>query len=162
MKNVQSLVLLLVLLISFVSCRAADTKSSSEETPTFRKDGSLEIRSQKGELKASFEIEIVNSDYELARGLKYRESMPENQAMLFVFDFADYHSFWMQDTYLSLDMLFIDSDSLVVNIAKNTTPFSEEQIYPEKPIMYVLETIAGTADKLKLEPKDKVTWTTKE
>ncbi|HOH60639.1 MAG: DUF192 domain-containing protein [Candidatus Cloacimonetes bacterium] len=161
MKPVPSLVLLLMLLISFASCRAADTQSSSEQKPTFRKDGSLEIRSPKGELKASFEIEIVSSDYELARGLKYRESIGDNQAMLFVFDFSDYHSFWMQDTYLSLDMLFIDSDSLVVNIAKHTTPFSEDQIYPEKPIMFVLETIAGTADKLKLEPKDKVTWISK-
>ncbi len=158
MKTIPNLLLLILLLISFASCKAADTQSSSDKIPTFRKDGSLEIRSPKGELKASFDIEIVSSDYELARGLKYRESMAENQAMLFVFDFADYHSFWMQDTYLSLDMLFIDSDSLVVNIAKNTTPFSEDQIYPDKPIKYVLETLAGTADKLKLEPKDKVTW----
>ncbi|MDD2684138.1 MAG: DUF192 domain-containing protein [Candidatus Cloacimonetes bacterium] len=144
------------MIFSLQSCKA---KSNPEETiPTFRHDGFLKIHSADGTLKAEFDVEIVRKDFELARGLKYRDSIKANQGMLFIFDFADYHSFWMQDTYISLDMLFIDLDNHIVNIAKNTTPFSEEQIFPEAPIKYVLEILAGTADKLNIQKTDKVTW----
>lgn len=118
----------------------------------------LEIHAPSGELKAAFEIEIAQTEAALMQGLKYREQMEENQGMLFIFENIDFHSFWMQDTYLSLDMIFIDHNGAIVSIAKNTTPFSEEQIFPEKANKYVLEVLAGTADKYKLKELDIVTW----
>ncbi|HQB98588.1 MAG: DUF192 domain-containing protein [Candidatus Cloacimonetes bacterium] len=140
------------------SCKAKVEESPRSVVPEFRKDGVLEIHGSDGSLKATFEIEIARKESELMRGLKYRDKMQENQAMLFIFEFLDYHSFWMQDTYLSLDMIFIDHNNQVVHIAKNTTPYSEEQIYPEKPNKYVLEVLAGISDKYQIKETDIVTW----
>lgn len=141
------------------SCRAETDEQPTTRIPTFRKDGVLQIHSPEGKLKAEFDIEIASSDKELMQGLKYRESMEENQGMLFVFDQIDYHSFWMQDTYLSLDMIFIDHYDTIVSIAKNTAPYSEEPIFPEKPNRYVLEVLAGITDKYDIKEADVVTWT---
>lgn len=162
MKKLPYIWILALLLIGLQACKAANSKTQEPDQPSFRQDGYLQIRSAEGELKASFDIEIVSKEYELARGLKYRDSMAENQGMLFIFAFADYHGFWMQDTYISLDMLFIDLDNNIVTIAEHTSPFSEEQINPEKPIKYVLEVIAGTANKLKIKETDKISWHYKE
>lgn len=131
---------------------------SSGDKYTFRKDGTLQFHSPEGELKAEFDIEIVQKDEEIMRGLKFRDQMQGNQAMLFIFEHIDYHSFWMQDTYLSLDMVFIDDDLKVIHIEKGTTPFSEEQIFPPGPNKYVLELLATSADKNNIQEKDIVSW----
>ncbi len=134
----------------------------SEDKTAFRKDGTLQFHSPAGELKAEFDIEIARTDSELIRGLKFRDKMQVDQGMLFIFKQVDYHSFWMQDTYLSLDMIFIDHEYKVVHIEQNTTPFSEEQIFPSGPNLYVLELLAGTAAKNNLKEKDIVSWQTSE
>lgn len=162
MKNLYPMILLFLLSISLLSCKSSEAGSSEQKKPQFRHDGYLEIHSASGELKATFDIEIVTKERELARGLMYRESMEPNQGMLFVFEYVDYHSFWMQNTYLSLDMLFIDQYDTIVSIAEHTTPFSEEQIYPDKLSKNVLEVLAGTAKRLNIKETDKVSWRYKE
>ncbi|MCB5254537.1 MAG: DUF192 domain-containing protein [Candidatus Cloacimonadaceae bacterium] len=141
---------------------SACKKESSTDTPkdkyAFRKDGTLQFHSPEGELKAEFDIEIVQKDEEIMRGLKFRDKMQDNQGMLFIFEHIDFHSFWMQDTYLSLDMIFIDHNYEVIHIEKNTTPFSEEQIFPPKANKYVLELLATSAEKNNIQEKDKVSW----
>jgi uncharacterized protein len=162
MKNLFPIVLLFLLSINLLSCKSSESGTTEQTKPQFRHDGYLEIHSESGEFKATFDIEIVTKENELARGLMFRESMEPNQGMLFVFEFVDYHSFWMQNTYLSLDMLFIDQNDTIVSIAPNTTPYSEEQIYPDKPNKYVLEILAGTANRLNIKETDKVSWRYKE
>lgn len=156
--------LLIIILICTALLLGACKKDGSKETPehkyAFRKDGTLQIHSPEGELKAELDIEIAEKDTELARGLKFRDKMLDNQGMLFIFKQIDYHSFWMQDTYLSLDMLFIDHDFKVIHIAKDTPPFSEEMISPPSPNLYVLELLAGSTDKYNLKEKDTVSWQT--
>ncbi|HCM15389.1 MAG: DUF192 domain-containing protein [Candidatus Cloacimonadales bacterium] len=149
---------LLISILFACGCPKAPMEEKDNSGYSFRKDGTLQIHSATGILKAEFDIEIVESQSELAQGLKYRESMAETQGMLFIFEQIDYHSFWMQDTYLSLDMIFIDHYNKIINIAKNTTPFSEDPIFPEKPNQYVLELLAGTTDKLNITDTDEVTW----
>jgi len=158
MTRMISIVIFLVALLCIQSCKAQNSRSEISPQPVFRHDGMLTIHSTTGELIAEFAIEVVQKESELAQGLMYRESMQPEQGMLFVFEQIDYHSFWMKDTYLSLDMLFIDQYNTIVSIAENTPPFSEEQIVPDAPVKYVLEVLAGTSQRLNIKESDTISW----
>ncbi|MCK9557448.1 MAG: DUF192 domain-containing protein [Candidatus Cloacimonetes bacterium] len=158
MRHIALSIFLILSSLLLSGCPQAPVKEKAKSSYTFRKDGTLQVHSVNGTLKAEFDVEIVKSEKELAQGLKYRETMEENQGMLFVFEQIDYHSFWMQDTYLSLDMIFIDHYNKIINIAKDTIPFNEDPIYPERANKYVLEVLAGTTDKLNIIETDEVTW----
>ncbi|HPV64308.1 MAG TPA: DUF192 domain-containing protein, partial [Candidatus Cloacimonas sp.] len=75
-----------------------------------------------------------------------------------IFEYPDIYEFWMQDTYLPLDMLFIASDGTINYIYENTVPFSEERITPNFTHKFVLEVNAGTVKKYNIQTGDKVTW----
>ncbi len=154
-------VLLMILMINtMMACKKSEPKPTPDEQPkySFRHDGFLEIRSADGKYKTTIDIEIVEKEQEILQGLKYRDKMERNQGMLFVFEEIYYHEFWMQDTYMSLDMLFIDQNDEIFQIEKHTTPFSEERISPKKPNRYVLELVAGSADYYEIEETDKIIW----
>lgn len=148
----------MALCLGLAACKAKDKSEVQEQQYAFRKDGVLKVFSPEGQLKAELDIEIAESDSKIMQGLKYRGEMERNQGMLFVFKNTDYRFFWMQDTYLSLDMLFIDYENKIVHIERDTEPFSEEQIFSEYPAQYVLEVLAGTADRFGIKEKDEVRW----
>jgi uncharacterized protein len=105
----------------------------------------------------SFLVEIADNDAERARGLMYRKDLPEGRGMLFDFKREQDVGFWMKNTYIPLDMIFIRADGTVRRIAANTEPLSERSVPGGGPVRYVLEVIGGTAGKLGIEPGDKVT-----
>jgi uncharacterized membrane protein (UPF0127 family) len=76
--------------------------------------------------------------------------------MLFLFDRPRFLSFWMMNTYLSLDLIFIDADGVVVNVAANAKPQSLEAISSAAPAIAVLEVLAGTAARFKVMAGDRV------
>jgi len=88
-------------------------------------------------------VEVADTDATRARGLMYRKSMPENQGMIFVFDRRSDHSFWMRNTCIPLDMLFIDTDGTIVGIEENTTTLSDQNFQVGCPSTFVLEVNAG-------------------
>ncbi len=146
-------------IVLLIACKKEpEARADHSPKPVFRHDANLQIEGVSGQLKADFKVEVVTKDKEVLQGLKYRDSMAPNQGMLFVFEHTDYHSFWMQDTYLSLDMIFIDEDGVIVHIEPDTTPFDENPIFPSRSCKYVLEVLAGTADKLNIKLMDKVKW----
>lgn len=157
-KRLQILLTLLFVCFS-AGCKSQPHAAEQEDyKPVFRKDGTLMILSPTGETKATFDIEIAEKDKDVLQGLKYREDMKDNQGMLFIFEYLDFHSFWMQDTFMSLDMLFMDSDGVITHIEKGAPPFSEELITPNTANKYVLEVKAGTADRLNIKELDKIKW----
>ena len=99
---------------------------------------------------------IADDDVDRARGLSFIEELPFNEGMLFVFENEGRHSFWMKDTYISLDIIWLDKDKRVVHIEKNTTPENEESLIPEKEARYVLEVNSGFTDLVLLKLGDKV------
>ena len=103
-----------------------------------------------------FSVEVMRTDEQRARGLMYRRFMPEDRGMLFDFKREDIVSMWMKNTYLSLDMVFIDRTGKVVNIAENTEPLSERIIPSAAPVLAVLELHAGTARRIGLKPGDRL------
>ncbi|WP_438002658.1 DUF192 domain-containing protein [Sorangium sp. So ce321] len=90
-------------------------------------------------------VEIARREKERARGLMYRKSMPENRGMIFVFEQRSNHSFWMHNTCIQLDMLFIDSDGTIVGIEENTPTLNDSSFEVGCPSTYVLELNAGWA-----------------
>ena len=104
----------------------------------------------------SFNVEVVDNDADRAKGLMHRRSLPEGTGMLFDFHREQDVSFWMQNTYIPLDMIFIRADGRIHRIAENTVPLSLEQGPSKGPVRGVLEVIAGTSRKLGLAPGDRV------
>jgi uncharacterized protein len=103
-----------------------------------------------------FAVELVTNDAERARGLMFRKELPEGQGMLFDFEREQPVSFWMHNTYISLDMIFIRGDGRILSIAENTEPLSDRLVPSGGPVRAVLEVIAGTAVKLGIAPGDRV------
>ena len=114
----------------------------------------LEIVSKTG--VHPFAVEVVATEADRAKGLMYRKSLPEGQGMLFDFHSDQDVSFWMQNTYIPLDMIFIKGDGRIANIVENTEPMSTKMIPSRGPVRGVLEVIGGTTRKLGLAVGDKV------
>jgi uncharacterized membrane protein (UPF0127 family) len=114
----------------------------------------LEIASKTG--VHSFSVEVVDNDADRAKGLMFRKSLPEGTGMLFDFKTEQEVAFWMQNTYIPLDIIFIRADGRILRIAENTEPMSTKQIPSGGPVLAVLEVIAGTARKLGIVPGDRV------
>lgn len=101
-------------------------------------------------------VEVADSAVERAQGLMNRESLDDNRGMLFIFDNEDIHSFWMKNTPLSLDIIWISAGKEIVSIEENTTPYSEDSIVPGEKALYVLEVNAGFVSKNGVNVGDRV------
>ena len=114
----------------------------------------LEIGSKTG--VHAFSVEIAETDAEREKGLMFRKELPEGSGMLFDFHREQEVGFWMQNTYIPLDMIFIRGDGRILSIAENTEPLSDRLVPSGGPVRAVLEVIAGTAHKLGIAPGDRV------
>jgi len=132
------------------------SSSYSKSGPSFRKDGRLSITPANNSGQNWLDIEIADNDDERMQGLMYRQSLQENAGMLFIFTNEEPRSFWMKNTFISLDIIYINSKKEIVSIQKYTQPKSTYPIPSEKPAMYVLEVNAGFTDKNKINPGDKI------
>lgn len=103
-----------------------------------------------------FSVEVMRTDEQRARGLMHRRFMAQDRGMLFDFKREEPVAMWMKNTYLSLDMVFIDKGGKVVNIAENTEPLSERIVPSSGPVLAVLELNAGTARRIGLKPGDRL------
>jgi hypothetical protein len=103
-----------------------------------------------------FAVETAATDEQREKGLMFRKSLPEGQGMLFDFHQEGPVSFWMRNTYIPLDMIFIRADGRILRIVENAEPLSERMIPSGGPVLAVLEVIGGTARKLGLATGDRV------
>lgn len=104
----------------------------------------------------AFQVEVMRTPDQRARGLMHRQFMPADRGMLFDFKQVEPVAMWMQNTYISLDMLFIRADGTVARIAERAEPLSTRTIPSGEPVLSVLEVNAGIAEKLGIKPGDKV------
>jgi uncharacterized membrane protein (UPF0127 family) len=116
----------------------------------------LEITSKSG--VHVFAVELAETEAQHAKGLMFRKELPVGQGMLFDFHREQEVSFWMKNTYIPLDMIFIRGDGRILRIAENTTPLSTRIIPSGGPVRAVLEVIAGTARKFGIAPGDRVAF----
>ena len=124
----------------------------------FKKEGELTFADSAGITKVKIDMEVADTEYDRQLGLMNRKEMDEKQGMLFIFPREEFQSFWMRNTLISLDMLFVSSDYRIVTIHKNTQTLSDQSYPSSKPAKYVIEVIAGFTDKYNINVGDKVNW----
>ena len=136
-----------------------DESSPADGEPTFQREGRLAFVGPSGDTLRAIDVEIADTDAERERGLMRRRSLGYDRGMLFIFDAVDESGMWMKNTPLPLDIVFVAPDSQVINIARRTTPFSQETISPAAPKKFVVEVRGGFADRFGLTDSARVRWT---
>ena len=161
MKKISYHLILLSFFICLSSCK--ETSSKEEHITTqkieFKKEGELTIKRNDSILK-KLDIEIANDDYQIQTGLMYRSSMATQQGMLFMFNDSDIRYFYMKNTLIPLDIIYINKNKEIVSIQKNAKPLDETTLPSEGPAMYVLEINGGLSDQWELQKGDSIIFNT--
>jgi uncharacterized protein len=106
-----------------------------------------------------FTVEIARTSPQQARGLMFRTALADDRGMIFPFTEPRVASFWMKNTVIPLDIIFIGADGRIENIAANTVPYSTDPVVSTAPVTAVLELRAGLAAERGIKPGDMVRWT---
>jgi uncharacterized membrane protein (UPF0127 family) len=159
MKNIVGL---LLILLSLYAC--ADNGNSNKQNQvqsedfSFIKEGELQITDSIGRIIAKFNIELATDAYKRETGLMYRKSMKDENAMLFIFENEKPLYFYMKNTYIPLDIIYINAQKKIVSIAKNAVPLDETTLPSDYPAKFVLEVNAGLTDRFEIKPGLSVDW----
>ncbi len=152
------LALLVVSSICFSSCKN-ETKVIKSVKVSFKKEGELTLyKSTSDSIIAKLDIEIADTDYDVQTGLMYRNSMLETRGMLFVFPTMKQRFFYMKNTRIPLDLIYLDDKMNIVSFQENAQPFNEDQLPSTVQAKYVLEINAGLAEKWLLEIGDRMDY----
>ena len=116
-----------------------------------QKEVKLSFYSVNKEHLGDFRLEIADSSDEIRQGLMYRKEMPENFGMLFIFPDLKPRSFWMKNTYLELDMIFLNEKGEVLSIIPKAAPLSTDPRKSLEPAKYVVELLGGSSKKFGIE-----------
>lgn len=133
-----------------ISCKN-DTSTTAVDNSqpieiTFVKHGELQLIQNDSIIK-NLDIEIADTDSKRQIGLMNRSHMAEDQGMLFIFERMNNTGFWMKDTRIPLDIMFIAEDSTVINVQRNARPHDKTNYAAEAPYRYVLEVNGGKSDQ---------------
>jgi uncharacterized protein len=105
-----------------------------------------------------FRVEVARTEAEQARGLMFRDRLAPDGGMIFPMDPPRVASFWMKNTFIPLDMIFIRADGTIARIAAETVPYSLSPVSSGEPVAAVLEIAGGRAGALGISEDDKVDW----
>lgn len=103
-----------------------------------------------------FQVQIAATPEQKQTGLMFRAKMPLGEGMLFTYKYPEVTGFWMRNTYISLDIIFVRGDGTIANIAHNTVPLSLNPVNSVGYVTGVLEINGGLAEELGIEPGDKI------
>ena len=160
MKTLFKIVLALLISLSVYSCKETKEEKTITETKfVFTKQGTLTLTKADGSLIKKIDIEFAEDDYERETGLMHRSSMQPLQGMLFIQDEEYVQNFYMKNTLIPLDLIFIDSNKKIVSFAENATPLDLTSLSSQVPAKYVLEINGGLAEEWIIEIGDTVEWT---
>ncbi|UYQ94690.1 DUF192 domain-containing protein [Chitinophaga horti] len=133
---------------------------STDKGPAFTKEGELYFISKTtGDTISRIDIELAITDEERATGLMHRKAMDESQGMLFLFEAEGPQAFYMKNTYIPLDIAYVNAQQEIVSVTKYATPLSEESLPSYKDAMYVVEVNGGYIDRHKIAYGDKIVFT---
>lgn len=139
-----------LLLFFFICLLANCTISDKTEIEEKKNNRELDFTAQVSfyssdseQLISTIDVVIADDDDSRSEGLMNVHELPADAGMLFMFENEQPRSFWMANTPLSLDIMFVNSDLEIVRIHRNTTPYSHDQILSELPAKYVVEVNAG-------------------
>jgi uncharacterized membrane protein (UPF0127 family) len=159
------LIIFSLLILFFSACQKQgedvkiDTSNQKDaEKIKFTKMGEVYFQDSLKTLKKKIDVEIADNDEKRHLGLMYRENMKEEEGMLFIFPQEEPQGFYMRNTIISLDIIFINSKKKIVKIHKKTEPFSEKDLPSGKPTLFVVEVNAGFTDKFGIKEGDYIDW----
>ena len=147
MKSIVFVIILTMLTLSQSACTATEKSKTSSPTVCF--------------VDHCFSVELAHTPEEMSRGLQFRESLEGESGMLFIFPNPGRHSFWMKDTLIPLDMIWLDESQRVVYIAREVQPCKHdpcETYAPPEDARYVLEINPGLASKDKIDIGSQATF----
>ncbi len=157
-KKLIGLFLCSTLVLTF-ACKEDSKKVIKTEPISFTKEGELSIyKAETDTVISTFDIEIAESEYETQTGLMYREAMEPQQGMLFIFQDVAMHSFYMKNTKIALDLIFIDENLKIVSFQEKAKPLDESGLSSKVPVQYVLEVNAGIVQSMGLSVGDSIAY----
>jgi uncharacterized protein len=124
----------------------------------FKKEGELLFTDSIGKTKTKIEIEIANNESSRWLGLMFRRHMDDNDGMLFIFQNEEMRSFWMHETYIPLDMIFVNQEKKIITIFRNTQTLSDQSNPSTAPATYVIEVNAGFCTTHNINEGDRITF----
>lgn len=146
--NVQFNLLLLLIPLIFISCESEKPRQTGDlEGRTLNYTGELSFLTASGNEITTVQIAVADDEASRSAGLMDVRNLPEQHGMLFIFDDEQPRSFWMANTPLPLDIIFVDSDMEIIRIHRNTQPYSEKNFSSDLPAKYVVEVNAGFTTK---------------
>ena len=150
------LILISLIIINFIPRNPQPKiEGPSMKGPIFRKDSELAFISRaNNDTIQQIDIEIAETENAITTGLMHRQEMPIQAGMLFIFQRAELRSFWMKNTLIPLDIIYIDEFQQIVSIQRNTVPLSEKSVPSNKPAKYVLEMNGGYCDQFGVKEGD--------
>jgi uncharacterized protein len=146
---------------ALIGCQADPQTASARPADSRVAPSGLDLvalRIQSGSRVHPFTVEVARTPQEQARGLMFRESLAADAGMIFPFPSPRPASFWMKNTLIPLDMIFIRADGTIARIAANTVPHSLEPVGVDEPVAAVLELRGGRAAELGIKEGDRVSW----
>ncbi|ATE63557.1 DUF192 domain-containing protein [Rhizorhabdus dicambivorans] len=137
-------------------CAPTQANSANGETGREAATVPLTIRTARGPIV--YKVEVARTPQEQAKGLMYRTSLPGRGGMIFPMTPPRFASFWMKNTYIPLDMIFIRADGTIARIAANTVPENLTPVDSGEPVAAVLEIVGGGAAANGIAEGDRVEW----
>lgn len=149
---------IILLLVQYFKNLEPNKPETQTTTFPFTKQGELAFVSATGDTISQIDVEVAETTLKRNQGLMYRTQMSDKQGMIFIFDVEEEQSFWMKNTYLPLDMMFVNSENTIVKIHRNTEPLTTTPYSSGKPAQFVVEVIGGYSDKFGVKEGDKIRW----
>ncbi|WP_411895896.1 DUF192 domain-containing protein [Winogradskyella sp. A2] len=158
LKQILKFSFVVSILVSLHNCKEDKVSITKDKVEVlFKKEGTLNLKKAISDsIIKSIDIEIADNEYETQTGLMYRTELGINQGMLFIFPDVSLRSFYMKNTKIPLDIIYINDEKTIVSFQKNAKPLDETSLPSDAPAKYVLEINGGLSDQWKLEIGDKI------
>jgi uncharacterized membrane protein (UPF0127 family) len=150
------------LLCSFILSQCQEPskrKQVQEQKISFQKEGTLSIFNEENLELATFNIEIADNPYERQTGLMYRDKLAKENGMLFIFESNQIRNFYMKNTHIPLDLIFIDQNFEILNLHANATPYDTQSISSLFRVKYVFEISGGLSNQIGIQKGMKIKYT---
>ncbi|MDY0080735.1 MAG: DUF192 domain-containing protein [Ignavibacteriaceae bacterium] len=155
-KNIYIATAIGIAIILFFVIRGLMKTNITENEYIFKKEGTISFLSTEGKEIKTIDMEVADTEYDTQLGLMFRKSMKETESMLFIFPNEEPRSFWMRNTYIPLDMIFVSGEKKIVMIQKNTKTLSDQSYPSILPAKYVVEVVGGFTTKYGIKEGDSI------
>jgi len=156
------------LMLGLAACSPGEGATASAQTPPAPTQQAarhpvsglevIDLVVERGSKRLPFKVELADTPEAQARGLMFRGTLGDSEGMIFPSAVPEQRSFWMKNTPLSLDIIFVGADGRITNVAANTEPYSLKSVSSTGLASAVLELRAGRAAALGIVPGDRVSW----